>query len=64
MKLTLKQWRSVKNMTQEQLSDLTGISMVTISKWENGRGSPTVKNLREVSTALGISMDDILLPTE
>lgn len=63
MKLSLETWRAERGkMSQEKLSELTGISPTTLSKWENGKSSPTMKNLKKVADALGISIDDIRLP--
>lgn len=34
--------RKEKNMTQDQLANLMGISFQAVSKWENGLSSPDV----------------------
>lgn len=33
----LKEIRLERNLTQKQLADMTGFSLSTINKWENGK---------------------------
>ena len=53
--------RKEKNMTQKQLADILNISDKTISKWERGLGCPDVSLLHELSKALEVNIDKILL---
>ena len=62
MKLTLKQWRRLRDMTQEQLADAVKVSTGAISKWESGKSSPTVKVLQSIADVLEIGIEDILMP--
>ena len=52
--------RRSKNLTQQQLADLLGLSNKTISKWESGAGSPDISNLLEVAKVLDITVDELL----
>lgn len=52
--------RKEKNMTQKQVADLMNISDKTISKWERGLGCPDVSLLPELSTILGVNIEEIL----
>ena len=61
MKLTLKQWRRLKDITQEELAEKIGVSATTIWAWENGT-MPSGRNLQIVANALEVSADDIILP--
>lgn len=41
------------NITQEELSERTGIAQGDISKLENGSANPSVKTLQRIAAALG-----------
>lgn len=55
--LKLKSVLSDKELTQNKLGDLTGISTATISKWFTGDSAISLVNLYKVSDALGLSLD-------
>ena len=46
--------RLAKKMTQEKLSEITGVSLRTISNIENGKQHPRFDNLEKLVTALDI----------
>lgn len=48
------------SLTQRQLADAMNISDKTISKWERGLGCPDVTLLPELSSLLGINIEEIL----
>jgi len=48
--------RSKKNITQEQLVELTNISKSTIANLECGIGNPTFKTIYQIGKALDIDM--------
>ena len=52
--------RKAKGYTQKQLSELLGISDKTISKWECGRGYPSIDSLKEISTFFSVTIDELL----
>lgn len=45
--------RKDKNITQKELSDLTGITQGDISKIENGNANPSLKTLKKLASAFG-----------
>jgi predicted transcriptional regulator len=51
----VKRIRQEKDLTQEQLAELSGFSQQYISGLEQGRRNPTVVTLYELATALGVS---------
>lgn len=56
----IKEIREAKNMTQEELSEKSGISRVTISGLENGtERNTTSKTLVKIAAALGVTIDQI-----
>ena len=46
-------------MTQQELSDKTGISVQSIRKYESDRMVPKSQNLQSISKTLGVSPSDI-----
>ena len=50
--------RIARNMTQEELSKLSGVSRATIIGLENGKITNTkMETLRKIASALGVSLD-------
>lgn len=63
-KKTLRQIRREKDITQEQLSNMTGLSHRVISSYENDLGtlrSASYGNLEKLAKALDIKVHDIFL---
>ncbi len=58
----LKEARKIKEMTQEKLSELSGINPTLISKYEQGIALPGIDNLQKLVVALETSADYFLLP--
>lgn len=56
----LKQYRRDKNLTQQQLADMLGVSNKTVSRWESGGGYPDIPLLVPLARALGVTVDDLL----
>lgn len=59
--MRVKNERMKQNLTQEALSELTGISRQTISYIEIGQKGLSIESLLSVCNALGISTDKILV---
>lgn len=56
----IKEVREARGMTQEELSQESGVSRVTISGLENGTTrATTTKTLVAIARALGVSVDQI-----
>lgn len=55
----LSKYRKLQNMTQKELSKITGISTGTISKIENGDSIPTTVTLVKYLLGLGVDINDI-----
>lgn len=56
----IKEMREAKNMTQEELSDASGVSRGTISALENGtERNTTSKTLMKIAAALDTTVDNI-----
>ena len=48
--------RKHRNLTQRQLSSLSGIQQSEISRIESGNGNPTLKTLGALTGALGVEL--------
>mgnify|MGYP001136337171 CR=1 FL=1 len=44
----IKKLREVLLITQQELADLLGVSIVTVNRWENGKFEPTMKMKRKI----------------
>lgn len=61
MKFTIKQWRGIKGITQEQLAQKLGVSKVTIINWERGTHRPHKDRLEEMGELFGVKSKEIQL---
>lgn len=48
--------RELNDLTQKQLSDVTGITQADISRLENGTGNPSLKTLKRLAAGLGMQL--------
>ena len=51
-------------LTQQQLAEKLNVSFQAISKWENGAAFPNIEILKDLSTVLEVSVDEILTGSE
>lgn len=56
----LIQLRKSKNMTQEELAEELYVSRAAVSKWEQGRGLPSIDSLKAIATLFGVTVDALL----
>jgi len=59
MKNNLKLFRIMQNLSQEELSLLTGIDQPLISKFERGYKKPNPEQLKYLSEALQLSVEEL-----
>lgn len=57
--LRLRKIMYIKNISQLELSERTGISNVTISNYLNFKATPSFYNVDRIAKALGCSMEDL-----
>lgn len=55
----LKRLRLEKNLTQEQLASILGVSVQSVSRWECGNTLPDVMLLPEIAKLYGVTVDDL-----
>jgi len=56
----LQQLRKSRGLTQEELAEALYVSRTAVSKWESGRGYPSIDSLKEISAYFSVSIDDLL----
>ena len=56
----LQELRKQKQLTQEELAEILFVSRTAISKWESGRGYPSIESLKAISKFFSISVDELL----
>lgn len=60
----MQELRKQKNMTQEDLAEALYVSRTAISKWESGRGYPSIDSLKAIAEYFSISVDELLSGNE
>ena len=56
----IAKYRKEKNLTQEGLAELVGVSAQAVSKWENDASCPDIGLLPKLCGILGITTDELL----
>lgn len=56
----LQELRKSKGLTQEELSEELYVSRTAVSKWESGRGYPSIDSLKEISKYFSVTIDELL----
>ncbi len=52
----IRERRKLLGLTQEDLSDMTGVSLRTLKEIEMGRGNPTLRTLEKLALVLGLEI--------
>ena len=52
--------RRDKNISQEALADMLGLSRQSVSKWENGSALPTMENLSRLAKIFDVPVSYLL----
>ena len=56
----LQELRKSRGLTQEELAEILYVSRTAISKWESGRGYPSIDSLKAISAFFSVTIDDLL----
>ena len=56
----LQELRKNKGLTQEELAEALYVSRTAISKWESGRGYPSIDSLKEIAKYFSVTIDELL----
>ncbi len=59
----IRKWRQFRGYQQPEFAEKISVSVVTLSKWENGRVDISISSLLKIASALEINLDDLLSST-
>ena len=62
--LRMKAARAARNLSQQQLAELVGVSDQTINAIEKGDYKPTIRLWRAICRALGTTLDELFWTEE
>ena len=60
----LQELRKQKGITQEELAKRLYVSRTAISKWESGRGYPSLDSLKAIARFFSVTVDELLSSNE
>lgn len=60
----LKQYRQDNNLTQDELAEKLYITRQAVSKYETGRGYPSIDVMTKLAELMGISLDELMSKEE
>ncbi|MBR5229244.1 MAG: helix-turn-helix transcriptional regulator [Firmicutes bacterium] len=56
----LQELRKNKDLTQEELAEILYVSRTAVSKWESGKGLPSIDSLRSIAEFFSVTLDELL----
>lgn len=56
----IKKLREEKDMTQQNLADILGVSQQAVAKWESGKAEPDSMTMVRISNIFEVSLDYLL----
>lgn len=56
----LQELRKRRGITQEELAENLYVSRTAISKWESGKGYPSIDSLKAIANYFSVTIDDLL----
>lgn len=56
----LQELRKRKGLTQEELAEILFVSRTAVSKWESGRGMPSIDSLKAIAGLFSVTIDELL----
>ncbi|NLB88926.1 MAG: helix-turn-helix transcriptional regulator [Syntrophomonadaceae bacterium] len=60
----LQKLRISRKMTQEELAEQLYVSRAAISKWESGRGYPSIDSLKAIAKFFNVTIDELICSEE
>ena len=60
----LQELRKRRSLTQEELAEALYVSRTAISKWESGRGYPSIDSLKALSRFFSVTIDELICSDE
>ena len=56
----LQELRKSRGLTQEELAEVLYVSRTAVSKWESGRGYPSIDSLKAIARYFAVTIDELL----
>ena len=56
----LQKLRAGENLTQEELAEKLYVSRAAVSKWESGRGYPSIDSLKAIAGFFHVTVDELI----
>ena len=56
----IKELRSKRGWSQEQMAEKLNVSRQAVTKWETGAGAPDIENLAAIAQLFGVSTDVLI----
>ncbi len=56
----LQELRKQRSLTQEELAEALYVSRTAISRWESGRGYPSIDSIKAIATYFSVTIDELL----
>ena len=56
----IAKYRKSLRLTQEAFGEKLGVTNQAVSKWESGRGYPSIDSLKDISSYFSVSIDELL----
>ena len=61
---SLMRWHALRNPTQQEVADVSGVKRPNIARLESGKHSPTVDMLNRIADSMGMDMEIHLIERE
>lgn len=59
-KMTIKKLREKKELSQEKLAEMLGVTQGAVSQWESGLASPATDKLPALAKIFNCTVDELL----
>jgi transcriptional regulator with XRE-family HTH domain len=60
----LTKLRNERGLTQQEMSNLIGVGIAQIRRYEKGKSSPTLEVIKNIARVLGVSADELIFGEE
>ena len=60
----LQELRKKRKLTQEEVAERLFVSRTAVSKWESGRGYPSIDSLKRIAELFSVTVDELLSSSE
>jgi len=60
----LRKIRRSRDLTQEQLADMVGVSLNFIGQLERGESAPSLETVQKIAEVLEVDVSEFFLPTD